>query len=65
MVLGQSQLGKETAKADLRQSLASLRECLAILKNEPRGTFAAQIYAGARESEPQMVKFLTAALNNS
>lgn len=67
LVLGRSQLGRDTAataKANLRRSLTSLRECLAILQNEPLGTFAAQIYAGARESEPQLEKFFAAALDN-
>jgi hypothetical protein len=66
MVMGRNQLGKDTvkAKSDLRRSLSSLQECLSILKNEPPGTFAAQIYAGAKESEPQLNKFFTAALSS-
>jgi hypothetical protein len=66
MVVGRGQLSSnpERGKADLRRSLSSLQECLAILQNEPQGTFAARIYAGAKESEQQVVKFLTAAINN-
>ncbi len=66
MVMGRNQLGKDTvkAKSDLRRSLTSLQECLTILQNEPPGTFAAQIYAGAKESEPQLNKFFTAALSS-
>jgi len=66
MVMGRNQLGKDTvqAKSDLRRSLSSLQKCLSILQNEPHGTFAAQIYAGAKESEPQLNKFFTAALSS-
>jgi hypothetical protein len=66
MVVGRGQLSSEPvkAKADLRRSLSSLQECLAVLQNEPQGTFAAKIYAGAKESEPQVEKFLRAAINS-
>ena len=66
LVLGRNALGKDAAqaKAHLRRSLSSLQESLAILQNEPLGTFAAQIYKGAKESEPQLAKFFSAAFSS-